>query len=452
MQLDVVIFGGGASGLWLLDALSRHGSRALLLETAELGQGQTVAAQGIIHGGLKYTLHGLFTPSASHICDMPGIWRDCLAGKRSPALRDTRIRSECCHLWRTARLGSRLGMIGAKFGLRVVPNPLSKAERPEVLLACPGTVARLDEQVIAPESLIADLAQRHRDRILKIDSQHGLEFQLAAAGQIETIQLKNPDFPDRSTRTDDSDGAQPVESAGLLNLKPQQVIFTAGAGNAELRRRAGLTAKAMQRRPLHMVMLRERNGRDTAGYGGLPQLHGHCVDGAKTRATITSDIDSAGRIVWQLGGQIAEDGVAMDELALISHARSELETVIPGLDLSHVEWATYRVDRAERTTAQSKRPETVQIIHEGNCITAWPTKLALVPQLAHELVAQLASTIEINDTPTTSRAGEFSKMPNAEVLAEWPRPAVAKPPWETCSNWHRLERDESKYRAKKKVA
>ena len=45
-RLDVVIFGGGAAGLWLLDELVRAGYEALLLEAGALGAGQTIASQG----------------------------------------------------------------------------------------------------------------------------------------------------------------------------------------------------------------------------------------------------------------------------------------------------------------------------------------------------------------------------------------------------------------------
>ena len=84
---DLVIFGGGAAGLWLLDEAVRRGLDALLLEAHELGSGQTVASQGIIHGGLKYTLSGLLTPSAKAIAEMPVIWRRCLAGEQEPDYR-----------------------------------------------------------------------------------------------------------------------------------------------------------------------------------------------------------------------------------------------------------------------------------------------------------------------------------------------------------------------------
>lgn len=394
MNVDAVIFGGGVAGLWLLDELTQRGARVLLLEAAELGRGQTVAAQGIIHGGLKYTLQGLLTSSAANIREMPLIWRECLAGTRQPDLSGTRIRSECCYLWRTDSLSSRLGMIGARFGLRVAPSTLEPDARPAVLAGCPGTVARMDEQVIATDSLIADFARRLRPSILQIDAETGLEFETSAPGIVERIRLTEPG------------------SGDFLTLSPRWVIFTAGAGNAALRSRVGLSAETMQRRPLHMLLLR----------GDLPEFNGHCVDGAKTRVTVTSDRDSAGRTVWHVGGQLAEDGVALDEESLIAHAREEMKAVMPRVDFSGVEWATYRVDRAEGRTANGGRPDSVQILQDGNCLTAWPTKLALAPELSQALVARLGPLGQ----------GEPWSI---DALENWPRPAVAQPPWETCRNW-----------------
>lgn len=404
MELDVVVFGGGIAGLWLLDDLVRQGQRALLLESDQLGQGQTVASQGIIHGGLKYTLQGWLTPSANHIREMPLIWRDCLAGRRSPDLSQTRIRSECCYLWQTDTLTSRLGMMGARFGLRIAPETLAGSARPEILAGCPGTIARLDEQVIAPESLIRNFAVQHHDRILHIDAINGLRFECSAPGAVPAIHLT---APTRQGRTGQSQS---------LTLHPRHVVFTAGGGNADLRRQVGLSSETMQRRPLHMVVLR----------GDLPEFNGHCVDGARTRVTITSDRDSHGRTVWQVGGQIAEDGVQMQAEELLRHTRGELQAVIPGLDLNHVEWNAYRVDRAERVTPGGKRPETAQVMQEGNCVTAWPTKLALAPQLAEDVTAAM----------------EIAHCGNpVEVLrpTNWPHPLIALPPWETLLDWRRLD-------------
>lgn len=390
MRCDAVIFGGGVAGLWLLDALRRKGCSAILLESDSLGRGQTVASQGIIHGGLKYTLQGLLTRSAENISAMPALWRDCLAGRTSPDLSHTRLRSEFCYLWRTDSLRSRLGMIGARFGLQVAPKNLSREERPEVLASCPGTVARLDEQVLSPASLLQNLQALQRDAILHYD-RDSLAIHRTHSGTIERIDLKA------------------FSGDAGLDLKPRFVIFAAGAGNAVLRVAGGLSHTAMQRRPLHMLMLR----------GDLPELNGHCVDGARTRATITTDRTAAGDCLWQVGGQLAEVGVALDRAALIARGQDELRAVLPGIDLDRAAWGTYRVDRAERAMPGGKRPETFEILKEANLVTLWPTKLVLAPVVA----SRIASEIE----PACDDV--------VRELTDWPKPAVATPPWEDASAW-----------------
>ncbi|HMQ16528.1 MAG TPA: FAD-dependent oxidoreductase, partial [Phycisphaerae bacterium] len=296
-RLDVVIVGGGVAGLWLLDTLHEAGWSVLLLENSALGGGQTIASQGIIHGGLKYTLDGLLSPSANAIREMPQVWRDCLAGRRAPRLTQTRVRADCCHLWRTRDWTSQVGMLGARFGLRVRPLKLPRDQWPAALRGCPGEVYRLDEPVIDCAAMIAELAGRHAPRILKTAPRGGIAFE---------------------RRADRTDGVRISSEGGqAARLHPDVIILAAGAGNAELRRAAGLDAAAQQVRPLHMVMLR----------GALPELNGHCADGARTRVTITTARDSAGRAVWQVGGQIAEDGVSNSPDELVAHARRELAAV-----------------------------------------------------------------------------------------------------------------------------
>jgi glycerol-3-phosphate dehydrogenase len=395
MQLDVLIFGGGAAGLWLLDTLSWRGARALLLESDRLGSGQTIAAQGIIHGGLKYTLQGALTPSALQIREMPRYWRDCHAGSRQPDLRGMRLRAPFCYLWRTESFASRLAMIGARVGLSVAPKVLHDDDRPGFLAHCPGTVARLDEPVIAPESLLETLFAKHRSRILKIEADQ-VAWKLDSRRHLQSVELVHPD------------------SGRVLCLEPRAVVLAAGRGNATLRRQLGLAEGAMQCRPLHMVLAR----------GRLPEFCGHCVDGAATRLTVTSHREIDGRTVWQIGGQLAETGVAEDERTLVSRAKSEVEATIPGIDLSGVEWSTYRVDRAEGATSSGARPETSQMLQEGNVLTVWPTKLALAPVLA-ERVADALAPFGIGGTI------------HDDLLDDWPRPAIARLPWEAGRNWYR---------------
>src|SRR5690606_9516637 len=74
-DLDVLVVGGGIAGLWLLNRLVAAGYSAALIEKGDLGGGQTVHAQGIIHGGTKYNLRGRGSDSANALAAMPATWR-----------------------------------------------------------------------------------------------------------------------------------------------------------------------------------------------------------------------------------------------------------------------------------------------------------------------------------------------------------------------------------------
>ncbi len=396
MQIDVLIFGGGGAGLWLLDELHRQGYSTCLLESHALGTGQTIASQGIIHGGLKYTLSNLIDPGAKAIANMPLLWRECLAGKSQPNLSQTQLRTESCHLWRTGSAKSRFGMTGARMVLRVKPQDIALAQWPSVLQGLDGSVYRLDEQVIQTDSFLQALADAHQDRLLKINPKEGLAFQTSKLGHVEQVTLAHEDH--------------------TLTLRPRKIVFAAGQGNAALRQSVGLDPALMQTRPLHMVMVR-----------GLPKeaiLNGHCTDFSQTRVTITTDHDSQGRVVWQVGGQISEDGINMEPTELIHHAKAEIQAVIPNVDLSDTQWATFRVNRAEAHTRAGRRPEGVTLFEDGNVITAWPTKLALVPQLAADLLHRL-------DIEPAEGGGDGM----GTIARNWPRPQVALPPWETATSW-----------------
>jgi glycerol-3-phosphate dehydrogenase len=364
ISADVLIYGGGVAGVWILDELRRAGVVAVLVEKRALGDGQTVASQGIIHGGLKYMFDGHVTTSVKAIADMPVIWRECLAGKREPSLSGTAIRSDCCWLWGTGSLKSRVFMAGSTIALRAAPVAVEKEDWPSALREARGTVMKVTEQVIDPVSLMRTFAARNRGRIFTSD--HEVE-----AGQ---------------------------------------VILAAGEGNAELRKNFGLAENVMQRRPLHMVMAR----------GNLLELFGHCIGGAKPRITVTTARDSAGRTVWQVGGQIAEDGVKMSMEELVKHAVRELLECVPGLKLDGVEVSTYRIDRAEAATGTGQRPEDVHILREGKVMTVFPTKLALAPRLAARVLEEL----------NVQRSTFNVQLPKND--ADVP---VAQPPWERETQW-----------------
>lgn len=386
-QRAVIIIGGGIAGLWLCDALRRRGDAVVLLEASALGDGQTIQSQGIIHGGVKYALAGALSESAANVGDMPARWLESLRGWIEPDLRGAGLRADHCHLWQTQGLSSGLGMLGARLALEVTPAMVAPAERPAVLRDCPGAVARLDEPVVDVGSVLGALAARNEEHLLLAEA---IDFEPGADGAVAAARIGGP-------------------GGRTHRFEVARLVLTAGQGAAALRTRLGLDATLMQRRPLHMVMVR----------GALPELNGHCIDGAATRATITTVRDRQGRVVWLVGGLVAEQGVAMTPDALLAHARQELEATVPGLALNGTQWATWRVDRAERTTPGGRRPDDVQFLVEGNVITAWPTKLALAPRLADRLLDLIP--------PTPS--------PLPDLPTDWPRPRVAVPPWEMEGAW-----------------
>ena len=108
LNVDVAIGGGGIAGLWLLARLRERGYGVLLIESERLGAGQTICAQGIVHGGAKYSLHGQVSRSAEAVAGMPELWRCCLRGEDPIDLRGARLLAEHQHLWATGAPISRL--------------------------------------------------------------------------------------------------------------------------------------------------------------------------------------------------------------------------------------------------------------------------------------------------------------------------------------------------------
>ena len=389
-RLDVLILGGGAAGLWLLDDLHHQGYGVALVEASALGLGQTIASQGIIHGGLKYALHGYAGRSAQAIKGMPLRWRRSLAGERAPDLTRTRRRAEYCCIWATSGLRSRLGLLAASLTLSVKPERLSEAERPAPLRQWPGTVLRLGEQVIEPGSFLQDLADQHVSRIYQVDGTQGIDIDMGRDGQVREVHLRCP-------------------GGRATTLEPRYVVLAAGEGNARIRNRLGLPVEHIQLRPLQMIMAR----------GDLPVINGHCIRKASPWLTITSTRDHADRVIWQIGGQVAEDTANATATQAINRAREDLAIALPAVDLSNVGMATYRADRAEGTSS-GRRPDRPTMLHEGNVITAWPTKLALVPMLSQ----MISDRLEPVTAPVAYTAPDG-----------WPTPSVAIPPWELESRW-----------------
>jgi len=376
--IDLLIVGGGVAGLWLLNRAVARGYDALLIERDRLGAGQTIHAQGIVHGGMKYALTGTFTRAAAAIAAMPARWLDCLTGSGELDLRAVSLLSGETFLWSQASLGARMTSFLASRALRGRVDSIPPGDRPEPFRdpAFHGSLYRQAEPVLDTGSLLAALAAPVADRIVRAE-------------------ISAPD-------------AEGSIAVGDTAIRPARIVLAAGEGNAGLMQRFGLARPAMQRRPLHMVAVE---------HAQPARLFGHCIGASSVPlVSITSHPAAQGRQVWYLGGGLAEDGVARDPRRQIAAAQTVLKTVLPWIDLGEARWSTLPIDRAEPATAEKARPDTGFAEAIGRIIVAWPTKMTLAPDLADAVLAML---------PQPTGTGTA-----CAVASGLPRPAIAKPFWE----------------------
>ena len=393
VHLDLAIIGGGIAGLWLANRAKNTGFNIALFESKALGSDQTLASQGMIHGGMKYTLAGALTGASEAIAEMPKHWRACLCGEGDVNLRHTRILSDHFFMWSGDDLGSKLTSFLASKITRGRIDPVHPDRRPPLLRNSQfaGSLYRLEDIVVDAPSLVANLALNIEGHCFQIDwSQARLHKN---ADGVVSLLVDTP--------------------TQLIEIHAQQFIFTAGKGNADLLQQLGLESPAMQLRPLQQVMVKHNYAFD---------FYGHCLGRETTpRLTISSHRLPDGAHIWYLGGSLAEKGAHMAADDLIAQAKEELAELIPWIDLENAEWATLAVARAEPLQPNFARPDNAFIAPAkgaANLLVGWPTKLTLAPNLANQALELLA---DAGITPSTNKINLHDYFAYAEL---------AKTPWE----------------------
>lgn len=383
ISTDVLIVGAGVAGLWLNARLRKQGFSTIVVERESLGGGQSVKSQGIIHGGAKYALHGALTGASEAIADMPRRWREALAGDGELDLSGVRILSQAHYLWSPGTLAGNLTSFFASKAVRGRVDQVKGEQLPPALQdpRFKGKVYRLAELVVDVPSLIERLANLAGDGLL--------------AGQSIEPLFDNNEWV--GLRVDGRD------------IHAQRIVFSAGAGNAELLAGAGISVPAQQLRPLHMVLVKGPS---------LKPLYAHCLGGGpKPRITVTTHPAANGEWVWYLGGDIAEaDGVAREPAEQIAVAQKELGNLLPWVDLNQAQWATLRVNRAEPAQSGLVRPDNAFLSDQGRLLVGWPTKLALAPDFSDRVLQALEQ--------------DGIKPVHAPALPELPRPPLGQTPWE----------------------
>lgn len=194
LTVDAAIAGAGIAGLWLANLLTGRGFSVAVCDGNAVGGQQTLASQGIVHGGGKYALDGRDWPLSRVLADMPGRWRACLAGEGEVDLRGVRV------------LSQRVAVHGPR-----------------------GARRELDELVIDVPSLVHRLAEPVADRLLP--------WSVPA---------------DSIART--PEGVDHAE-CGDYAIRADTYVFAAGVGNQSLALRAGFDVP-MRRRPLRQIVVR----------------------------------------------------------------------------------------------------------------------------------------------------------------------------------------------------
>jgi glycine/D-amino acid oxidase-like deaminating enzyme len=360
---DVVIIGAGIAGLWLHNRLNQMGFHALLLENNTIGNAQTLSSQGIIHGGAKYALNGILSKATQAIGDMPARWQACLAGQGDVDLTGVNVLADHQLMWSKDQLSSKMLSFFASKALASRMQPVPKPERPKLFQYADfkGTLYQLDEPVLDVASVLKCLAKPYQDRILHTPKDRPMTWQQQGK-TIQSVQL--------------GDG---------INIKAQHFVLTAGEGIEGLLQSLNLSKPAMQRRPLQMALCKAKDKTQS-----LPAIYAHSLgSGSKPIATITSHADHEGNIVWYIGGNIAENGVNKPLSQLSAEAEALLADIMPWYQLPELEWAGHAVNRAEPKQSSLTRPDAAFVDSKHNVHIAWPTKLALAPDLADQVIKQL---------------------------------------------------------------
>ena len=399
LHTDIVILGGGIAGLWLLNRVRQQGFDAVLLERNALGGGQTIASQGIIHGGLKYALSGVLSPASSAIAAMPERWRQCLRGEADVDLRDCQLLAPHYFMWSSGGVRSRLkSFLGSK-ALRGRIDALSPARYPEFLRdqSLSGTLYQLTDFVVDTPSLLQTLAAPHAGRLFRTGDTPA-QLQANEDGSVAHLSLQT--------------------DAGPVTLKASRYLLCAGEGNGPLLQQMQIEQPAMQTRPLHMLAMHTAHPHP---------VFLHCIGdsfGMTPLLTITSHPKPDGTWVWYLGGEIAESGMQRSEAEQIAEGKRELKRLFPWVDVEDAQWCGFHINRAEPRLPNLQRPDTAYLHCQQNLMLSWPTKLTLTPELGDAVMSALQKQ---GVTPGNPDDGQHT----AQALGKlFPAPEVSAPRWE----------------------
>ncbi len=378
-NIDIAIFGAGIAGLWTFHRLKNLGYNVALFEKSSIGNGQTIASQGIIHSGLKFSLVGKVNKLAQNISKMPDIWRSALNGEGDVDLSSADVSATSQQLLIPAGFMGGLTALVAQKALGKHVHTIPEQQWPEDLKQSgfSGTNIFMGEPVLNIPSVIRALAAPFKDTIYKI--------------------------------TEEQANA-PFDFLENHNIIAKRIIFTSAASNHVIaKQHQHDTGLETQKRPLMQGMIKN---------APFP-LWAHLVGKTdKPIASITSHTMEDGTLVWYFGGGVAERKKEADPIEVYHAIINALKTYMPNIDTDSIEWATLPIDRIEgKSKTDSWMPDIPTIHCAENALYCWPTKLTFAPLLSDMLLSKLNENgIQPSHTQT-----EIPTLPKA---------SYAQTPWD----------------------
>ncbi len=376
---DIVIFGAGIAGLWAFHRLKLMGYDVVLFEVSSIGGGQTIASQGIIHSGLKFSIAGKINNLAKSISAMPEHWRAALNGSGEIDLSATTINATSQQmLIPKGFMGNLTNIITRKaLGDSVQKLPREQWSNELKNSGFNGSIVNMGELVLDVPSLIRALADPYKDSIRKITREQA---------------------------------AEPFKFLSDNNITAKRIIFTSAGSNEKIATNnnhdKGLKT---QKRPLMQGIIKN---------APFP-LYAHLIGKTdKPVASITTHKMSDGTLVWYLGGGVAERSTNSNPEEVYSAAKKAFKSYLPNIDLSNVEWSVLPINRVEgKSNTDSWMPDTPTIHHADNVLYCWATKLTFAPMLSDMILKDL----EKADITPSNKISDFSFLPEVEY---------AKTPWD----------------------
>jgi len=401
MKVDLVIFGGGIAGLWSLAVLRKAGINAVLIDSKSLGGMQSLASQGMIHGGQRYALQGANNNHSTMLKDLPEIWNNCLDGSGPLDLSKVAVLAKTQLMWSPGALTDRVAAFFASKVMQSEVKGLPRSEWPKGLddnCGRAGAVYELQEVVIDCNSLFHELCRLTEGSCFK---GRAIAFSRSENGAITGVTVKR--------------GASENDDGDTVHIEARGFIAAAGLGNEELRDMIGADHVQTQVRPLKQIYVRE------APF----DLFAHCITtDPRPRATITTHISARGERIWYMGGLVGVYGVDKSDEEALDFAKKEMRTLFPKVDWSKASWATLSVDRAEPKVESGFLPDGPAMIEGAdNFLFAWPTKMTFAPALGADTVKWAQEKLGL--AGGVSLLGSLEKQDIALAAA-----VVDAPPWE----------------------